>query len=429
MLSRLLATIAREELLARGDRVLCALSGGPDSTALLHGLARVGPRLGVHLEAATVDHGLRPESRAEAKGVVAASAAMGVDCQLIALDVSGGRKRGESLQTAARRMRLAALEEAATRRSCPRIALGHTADDQAETVLFRIVRGTGLRGLAGIPYRRGPFVRPLLDVRRSEVLGYLRRRGLSFIEDPSNHDPRFARSRIRHSWLPFLAAENPRIVEALLSLVREARALPDRGRDVSDVYPEWLEDPRVSRRAREVIQRLASRPAGTRWVSVQDGVAEVAYGQVRLRDGDAARPAGEPGASAPVAVSGPGSFTWAAGGGPLYIELRLVEESGAPPASAATFDPALLDRGLVLRAVRPGDRMRPRGGRGSRKLQDLLVDAKIPRERRRGLPVLAAGGGTGPILFVPGLRPSEEGRPVPGAGRWLEVRARDPESA
>jgi tRNA(Ile)-lysidine synthase len=326
-------------------------------------------------------------------------------------------------------MRLAALEEAAARRSCRHIALGHTADDQAETVLFRIVRGTGLRGLAGIPYRREPFVRPLLDVRRSEVLAYLRRRRLSFIEDPSNRDPRFTRSRVRDGWLPYLAAENPRIVEALLSLAREARTLPDRTADASEVYPAWQEDPRVGRRAREVIRRLAARPAGTRWVSVQDAVAEVAYGRVQVRDPGPAGPAARdlaPGA--PVAVSGPGSYAWPNDEG-LRVELRLVEKSGAPPAGAAVFDPALLDRGLVLRALRPGDRMRPRGGRGSRKLQDLMVDAKIPRERRRGLPVLAAGGGTGPILFVPGLRPSDEGRPVPGAGRWLEVRLGHPETA
>jgi tRNA(Ile)-lysidine synthase len=424
MLSRLLATVAREGLLARGDRVLVALSGGPDSTALLHGLVRVAPRLGLTVEAATVDHGLRPESRSEARAVLAAGAALGVECSLLALDVNGGRRRGESLQTAARRMRLAALQEAAARRSCRRIALGHTADDQAETVLFRIVRGTGLPGLAGIPYRRDPFVRPLLDVRRSEVLAYLRRRRVSFIEDPSNRDPRFARTRVRHGWLPFLAAENPQIVAALLSLAQEARALPAREPDVSDAYPGWVDDPRVSRRAREVIRRLAARPAGTRWVSVQNAVAEVAYGRVRLREPGSDGPAGPaPAASELIAVTRPGSYPWPAGG--LRVELRLVEESGAPPAGAATFDPALLDRGLVLRSSRPGDRMRPRGGRGSRKLQDLLVDAKIPRERRRGLPVLAAGGGTGPILFVPGLRPSEEGRPVPGAGRWLEVRTGD----
>jgi tRNA(Ile)-lysidine synthase len=426
MLSHLLTTIARERLLVPGDRVLCAVSGGPDSTALLHGLFRLSPRLEVAVEAVTVDHGLRPESPAEARGVAAACLALGVACSITELDVRGGRQPGESLQSAARRLRLAALEAAALRRSCSRIALGHTADDQAETILFRIVRGTGLRGLAGIPYRRGPFVRPLLDVGRNEVLAYLRRRRLPFLEDPSNRDPRFARSRVRHRWLPFLAAENPRIAEALISLARQARALPDPGvNDPAGGGPSWLADPRVSRRAREVIARLAARPGGTRWVSVQDAVAEVRDGQVRFRPPPDRLARGPEGPDlATLAVAGPGSYLWPAGAGSAWtLDLRLVQRTGGGPAAPATLGREWLEQGLVLRALRPGDRMRPRGGRGSRKLQDLLVDAKIPREHRRGLPALVAGGGAGPILFVPGLRPAEEGRPGSENDPCLEVRA------
>jgi tRNA(Ile)-lysidine synthase len=421
MLSRVLTTIAREHLLVPGDRVLCALSGGPDSTALLHALCRVAPRLRVEVEAVTIDHGLRAEARLEAEAVAAACASLGVPCQTVELDVRGGRERGESLQTAARRLRLAALEEAAMRRSCPRIALGHTADDQAETVLFRIVRGTGLRGLSGIPYRRGPFVRPLLDVRRSEVLAFLKRRRVGFLEDPSNADPRFARSRVRHRWLPLLATENPRVAEALLSLSQQARTWAGPDED-----PTWRADPRVSRRAREVMARLAARPAGTKWVSVQDAVAEIRDGQVRFLRPSDRPPLTMSAAPAPLPVTGAGSYRWPPGAGSGFgwkVELRLAPDLADPRGGAAAFDPGWLEQGLVLRALRPGDRMRPRGGRGSRKLQDLLVDAKIPRQERAGLPAVVAGGGAGPILFVPGLRPAEEGRPGPTANLCLEVRA------
>jgi tRNA(Ile)-lysidine synthase len=416
MLSHVLNTIRTEGLVAPGERVLVAVSGGPDSTALLHALARLAPRLGCSLEAASVDHCLRPEAAAEARAVAAACASLGVPCRVLTVDVPGGRRRGESLQTAARRLRLRALEDEAAARSCQKIALGHTADDQAETVLFRIVRGTGVAGLSGIPHRRGALVRPLLDVRRAQVLAFLHRRRIAFVEDPSNSDRRFARSRVRGAWLPFLAAENPRVVEALLGLSRSARAAR-----AGLVQPAWRAEGRVAGRAAEVIERLSARAAGTRRVSFRDGFAEIRYGRVSLHARSDAQPRlhGAQALLRVVPVVGAGSYCWPTTG--ATVELRLVEASGGPPAGAAAFDPAWLDRELVLRALRPGDRMRPRGGRGSRKLQDLLVDAKIPRDQRAGLPALVAGGGTGPILFVPGLRPAEEGRPVARAARWIEV--------
>jgi len=223
MLSTVLRTIATHGLCARGERVLVAVSGGPDSMALLHVLWEARARLGLELLVAGVDHGLRPAAKEELALVGARAAALGLPFARLSVDVAGG-KRGPSWQDAARRARLAALEALAVERGAQRIALGHQADDQAETVLFRIVRGTGLPGLAGIPYRRGPFIRPLLDVRRAEVLRYLRRRSIPFVEDPSNADPRYARARIRHRLLPLLAGENPRVVEALVELAAAARA-------------------------------------------------------------------------------------------------------------------------------------------------------------------------------------------------------------
>jgi tRNA(Ile)-lysidine synthetase-like protein len=329
MLSQVLSTIRSEQLLAAGERVLVAVSGGPDSTALLHALARLRARLGCEIQAAVVDHGLRPEAAAEARAVTEACRRLQLHCGVLVVDVSGGRRRGESLQTAARRLRLAALQEAAAAAGCQRVALGHTADDQAETVLFRIVRGTGLRGLSGIPYRRGPFVRPLLDVRRAQVLGFLRRHGVGFVEDPSNRDRRFARTRVRHEWLPFLAAENPRVVEALLSLARQARTGGPR--------PGWRSDPRLAGRAADVIERLAARAAGTRRVSFRAGFAEIRYGEVILHDRSDAQP--QDGGSAPDPVSvrcrGP---TVAAGA--ATVEVRLVILAAPHPTAWRPSMPA-----------------------------------------------------------------------------------------
>jgi tRNA(Ile)-lysidine synthase len=416
VLSRVLHTIAEHQLLSPGDRILVAVSGGPDSSALLHALMRLGPRLGCGLEAAVVDHGLRPESAAEAAAVAAACTALGVGCEILLVDVRAARTPHVSWQDAARRARLAALAAWAASRGCTRVALGHTADDQAETLLFRIVRGTGLAGLAGIPYRRDMFVRPLLDVRRSEVLAFLRRRGVSFFEDPSNRDRRFARSRIRHEWLPLLAAENPRVVEALLALAAEARAagpLPAAAATASAL-------PRLGRRAAQTVSRLAARAAGTQHVSVPGGQVEVRYGHVSFLASAPPEPSPLP-AAPPIEVTAPGSYAWP-GRGPtaLCLELRAVDAAPGPEPGAATFASECLAAGLILRSALPGERMRPRGGQGSRKLSDLLVDAKIPRPTRVSLPVLATTSGT--ILFVPGLRPAQDHRPPPGARSWLEIK-------
>src|SRR5579871_4025727 len=141
MLSTLQRTIRAHALLARGDLVIVAVSGGPDSMALMHALAKLAPRLGLRVEVATVDHGLRPEARAEGELVRARAAALGLPWHGLRVDVAAARQGRASLQDAARRVRLGALEALAARRGA-RVALGHQADDQAETVLFRVVRGT-----------------------------------------------------------------------------------------------------------------------------------------------------------------------------------------------------------------------------------------------------------------------------------------------
>jgi tRNA(Ile)-lysidine synthetase-like protein len=363
MLSTVLRTIAAHALLERGDHVLCAISGGPDSMALLHVLWEARERLGITLEVAAVDHGLRPEAAAEIDLVRDRAAALELPFATIAVQVRRERRRA-SLQDAARRARLAALAELAAGHGARRIALGHNADDQAETILFRIVRGTGLRGLAGIPYCRDPFVRPLLDVRRAEILRYLARRSIPFATDPSNADPRFARARIRHQILPLLAGENPRVSDALIALARQAR----------QVVPAVPAAPVVGARA-------------------------------------PARPEGPPPAA--LRIEAPGRYRWAEG------TLTVEETRADGPRAAGDFDADRLGWPLIARPRRPGDRMRPRGGAGSRKLSDLMIDAKIARRARAALPVVTAADGG--LLWVPGLRPAETARPSEMTRRLLRI--------
>jgi tRNA(Ile)-lysidine synthase len=414
VLSRVLGTIRDHALFERGDAVLVAVSGGPDSTALLHVLVELGPRLGITVRAATVDHGLRPEAADEAAQVVEHCRKLGVRCQCVVVDVGRAKRRHVSLQEAAREARLGALERLAAELGCNKVALGHTADDQAETVIFRIVRGTGIAGLAGIPYQRGVFVRPLLDVRRSELLRYLAKRKLAFVTDPSNADRHYARARVRHDLLPMLARENPRVVEALLGLAGDARAAPSR---------PWLRalpsDLYLPRRTLAMVDRLVARRQGTRSVAARGGAIVVRYGEVAW----AARAAATGGDAAaavagPAAITGPGHYHT---DGAAASAVSITRQASCPSeAGTACFDWAALTWPLSLRRPQPGDRMRPRGGRGSRKLSDLLVDAKIPRDQRADLPVLCDRNGD--ILFVPGLRPSELGRPGVGTRDFCAVR-------
>ncbi len=257
MLSRVERTIRERGLFDRGDRVLCAVSGGPDSMALLHALWELRDRLGLELVVATVDHGLRPEARAEAELVAARARDLELEWRLLAVDVRGARARSSSSsslssswQDVARRLRLAALEAHARAVGAHKIALGHQADDQEETILFRILRGTGVRGLAGIPYRREMFVRPLLDVERKQISTYLRRRSIPFVEDPSNRDARFARARLRYQILPALRAENPRLGEALRALAADAARLTS---------GTTADRPHLNRRAAAVVGWAAPR--------------------------------------------------------------------------------------------------------------------------------------------------------------------------
>lgn len=413
MLSAVLATIADHELLRAGDRVIVAVSGGPDSMALLHVLWELRARLGLTLEVAAVDHGLRADAAREVQLVRERAEALGLPFSAVSVDVTAERRRrrGASLQDAARDARLRALDDLASAHGADRVALGHQADDQAETVLYRIIRGTGVGGLAGIPHRRDVFVRPLLDVTRAQIVRYLRRRSIPFVEDPSNADPRFARARIRHRILPALAQENPRVGEALRALAAAAR---DGGGAPADARTMAL-----SRRAAATVARLASR-GGTASIDVAGRRrVEVSYGRIRVHDrgngGAVRQPAPKP---APIVIDRPGTYLWSDAGAVKVRELA-VGPSKKKSWSSDEFDADRLAWPLVMRARRPGDRMRPRGGRGGRKLSHLMIDAKIARPLRDALPVVTAADDT--VLFVPGLRPAEAGRPSTTTRRRVSI--------
>jgi tRNA(Ile)-lysidine synthetase-like protein len=274
---RVRASVASNARLSAGETVLVAVSGGPDSVALLDALARLAPQLAIRLAVGHLDHRLRPRAAEDAAAVARLAASLGLPAHVAARDVGAyAAEAGRGLEDAARRLRYAYLAAVAAEIGASAVALGHTADDQAETVLMNFLRGSGLAGLKGMtptadyplsaPEIRalepvGPeaptaaraapvapavpwpprLVRPLLGVTRAEVEAYLRTRDLEARRDPSNVDRRFLRNRVRHDILPALEEVNPRLREALVrnaALIADDLAFLDAAVDVAwrEVY-------------------------------------------------------------------------------------------------------------------------------------------------------------------------------------------------
>ena len=194
--------------------MLVAASGGGDSAALLHVMARLAPRLGIDIVAHGVDHGLRPEAAGELDIAAGLAQRLSVPFSRSRVELAAGG----NLQARARNARYEELYRAAERSSAALVATGHHADDRAETVLLRLLRGAGPRGLAVLPARVDRLIRPLISARRGDILRHNARHHIESCSDPSNSDRRFSRARVRHELLPLLEELSPSIVEHLCAL-------------------------------------------------------------------------------------------------------------------------------------------------------------------------------------------------------------------
>ncbi len=256
-----------------GVAILLAVSGGPDSTALLHGAARLSPPRGWRLAVGHLDHALRPGSADEAVAVAAAARGLGLPVEVRRTDVRAlAAAEHRSVEDAGRQARYRFLGEAAARLGPDAlIATAHTADDAAETVLLRLARGSGLRGVRGIPQRRGSIVRPLLWARRATLRAALDAAGIGYVTDPSNADVAHARNRVRADLLPALERVNPAAVDALLRFGRLAADDDDlldalaaaelAGRtDAEEASIDW-HDPPTRALGRRVLRIAVGEPA------------------------------------------------------------------------------------------------------------------------------------------------------------------------
>jgi tRNA(Ile)-lysidine synthase len=457
---RVARTVRRHGLLAPGDCVLVAVSGGPDSVALLSLLAGWAPSRGFSVKAGHVNHGLRgEESEEDAAFVTALCEKLGIDCAVEQVPLG----KTPSLQEQARERRYAALLRMADRMKANKVALGHTADDQAETLLMWMLRGAGAGGLAGIPpVRNSRFIRPMVEVSRAEVLAYLRGRGLSFRTDSSNATPLYLRNRIRHELLPILKRFSPGI---LAVLKRQADILREEHLYLNQVAAERLAGLRqpgsgsrdrsvtLDRQAlvalpvalqRRVVQAVLREAAGRvrnpgfgavesvleRVVAGRSGTSIVAGGVEVVRDYDRIRfrsllcPSDrlQVEAASCLSVTVPSETLWP----PTGQWIRLGWETNTPPAGPiarkqmpdrAVLDPATFTSELSLRAWHPGDKFQPLGMQGRhKKLQDFFADLKVPRDQRHRVPLLVAPEG---IVWVVGYRADHRFAAGPGSARRL----------
>lgn len=253
---------------------MVACSGGPDSAVLLHVLTRLAPELDLRLWVASVDHGLRPDAARDVAVARELADRLEVPFSALRVEVPSG---GASLQAKARAERYRALLKEADRIFADRVAVGHTLDDQAETVLSRLLRGSGLGGLAGIaPRREDGVVRPLLDCRRAEVHAHAERFGLPFVRDPSNEDPAFERVRLRTHVLPALHAEGPRVTEHLAALADEAREVEGMVRGLAARLRDEAQDGDALR-----VSVLREAPSPVRAQCLEQWVRQITGGPAR----------------------------------------------------------------------------------------------------------------------------------------------------
>lgn len=453
-------TIRKYDLLSPRDGVLAAVSGGPDSVALLHVLCRFRAEFDLRLEAAHVDHGMRGrESRQDARFVAALADRLALPFHLKTIDLpklKAGRGKG-NLEALAREERYRFFIDTAARRRLGKIATGHTQDDQAETLLMRLFRGSGRKGLGAMAPAsklggevRGEVVliRPLIEASRPDVEKYLAAEKLQFRLDRTNLDPALLRNWVRLDLLPRLRERLDRGLD--LRLARMAGALRDEeeflDRLTRSLLPQvaregnllrgpLLEQPRAMQR-RLVRLWLENALGSLRGVDLDhvEAVLGLVFdgppqGRVAIPGGlEAVRLYDVLGLEKKGRARGAARYSYPLPlGGAVAIPeagMRLVSARGAPSGARpgsdfeALFDAGALPETLTARNFRPGDRFQPLGMQGRKKLKDLFIEKKVPRGARAALPLLLAGEH---ILWIPGCGRSRIGKIGPGTREVLKV--------
>jgi tRNA(Ile)-lysidine synthase len=449
-------------LASPGARVVLALSGGPDSVAMTHLLREAAASGAIELAGiAHFNHRLRgSEADADEAFCRDLASALGLPFVSASADVAAhAREHGQSLENAARQLRYDFLECARVELEADVVAVGHTRDDQAETYLLRLLRGAGPRGLSGIRPRLGTVIRPLLEVSRPELLAWLEERQLPYRVDPSNADIAIARNRVRHDIIPALERGSPGVADALARAARIAaddddfisshvagaltRIVSTEGEPGSRLALEPLRQlhPAIARR---VVQDTMQRVAPARFVGLKhvDAVLSLvltgsgqldAPGQRAVVEGEWLRLT--PSEARPrqleesnvfrYLLSIPGEALIPESGVTISAEILTGDGRGAETVTdGAVVAAAALDRsaGLAVRNRRPGDRFRPAGFLGRKKLQDYFVDRKVPRAERDKVPLVVDAKDR--IVWVVGHTVAQDFRVTDPEGAVLLLKVR-----
>ena len=440
-LSAVETAIRHYHMLDEGDTILVGVSGGPDSVALLHSLVTLAPKWSLQLVIAHLNHQIRGATAdQEAAFVGRLATGLGIRCEIGSKNVTKyGSEHRLSLQEAARIVRYAFYDEVAAQYSASKIALGHHADDNAESILMRLLRGTGPLGLSGIhPVRHGRIIRPLIGLTRKEILAFLELGGFEYMKDRSNLDTKYLRNRIRHELLPHLKERyNPNTVCALnrlASILRDEedfwdqevrRTLqdfvldhtPDRlslmRRGLSDLHPALLR--RVLRQAVlslkgnlrrfghvhvEAVARLIAAPSPSGSLYLPQGISVV---RDREEINFSLSPIEE---SASFEYRIPCTQTTFIREIGIFLKLSVCDGSDVShpknyPPTTALFDLAAVTFPLKVRNFKRGDRFKPLGLVGSQKVKTFFINQKVPRSKRLHCPILLSGGR---IIWVGGYR-------------------------
>lgn len=450
LLTHLIRTVRQQQLFVPGQHLLVAVSGGPDSIALLSLLHRLAKSWRLTLTVVHCNYGLRGAESDGDESFVRDFCQERHLALVIHRPLLVKRRQRSSLQATARDARYDFMKQLAHEVGADRIVVGHTANDQAETVLMWMLRGAGMTGLAGMPYvRADTVIRPLLASTREEVLAYLEQEGLTYRRDSSNEKPLYHRNRIRQELLPVVTKLAP---AAVCLLQRQADVLREDERYLEQVTNDLVRTlvrqdsggvQRVNRQAfielpvalqRRLVRTILrtydeeGRASSLRVVESVRHVflkgksgAQLSLQQVLVileQESVRFRPVGGAckdetgfghGQSESLRLSVPSTVYWAGTNQQIHVQRmarREAEQGGLVPSShRAVFDADRCSEPLLVRSWRAGDRFVPQGMEGnSKKLQDFFTDRKVPRHRREALPLLVAPEG---ILWVVGMRQDE----------------------
>jgi tRNA(Ile)-lysidine synthase len=451
IISRVKGTIERYQMIEPRDHIGVAVSGGIDSIVLLDILADLRDELNISLVVLHLNHGIRgEEAERDQRFVGALSAEYSLPCFDTVVDCPAYmRERSLSPQEAARELRYLFFEEVIQAHALDKVAMGQTADDQAETVLMRFLTRGGTRGLKGIPPLRGPYIRPLIDVWREELLAYARHKGLTYVQDSSNMKNAYLRNRIRHELLPALREYNPNIKERLLQLARildadetYLEALTDEvvkrivsGEDEAAIaIPQLLALPqtlqaRVLQHAYtqltsggtleyshiNSILRMIQGANGSKRLALPKGLsAAQVYDTLVLRKGEEL-PEGK---ATETALKIPGRTRLAGFGAEIEAVVTEGRASPTPNPHEAYLDYHQLTFPLRVRSVSPGDSFIPLGMQGRKKLKNFFIDLKIPHAERSQIPLVISGED---ICWVAGVRIDERFKIGKGTKKTLKL--------